>query len=298
MKTTNISKLAGMTLALAITATSQGANLAFDNASAYAYDDGWQTGDNGGYGWGPWTLQSTGFAGFFVATSTSNGNGVDDGFIGGLPGDDDIDTQVGPNPDNSAGFGDPVPNTTIARSLGMFSDNTSGPSRADAFRSFTGGPLTVGQTFTIAFDNGDMIPGPGATIGIGLLNAGGDTLWQLTYSATGSGFYRYTDGSIFPNDTSVEFGTEGLSLAVELLAPDMFRMDLMRLDGMFDSVTGFLIPNVDMDMDIAQIHVFSDRAGSDPSSHFFINSMEVIPEPSSAMLVLAALALPLLRRRR
>ena len=45
-----------------------------DEASGVAYDDGWQTGDNGGSGLGPWMLLAeqdmiSGWAGHFCANS-------------------------------------------------------------------------------------------------------------------------------------------------------------------------------------------------------------------------------------
>jgi hypothetical protein len=40
--------------------SSFGATIALDDASHTAYADGWQTGDNGGTGFGPWTLAYTG----------------------------------------------------------------------------------------------------------------------------------------------------------------------------------------------------------------------------------------------
>ena len=65
---------------LAINAT------AFDRAGESAYDDGWSSGDNGGTGFGAWTLTSGPDAGHFVASSTGNGDGDDnsDGDIDGV----------------------------------------------------------------------------------------------------------------------------------------------------------------------------------------------------------------------
>src|SRR5258706_5426102 len=51
--------------------------IGLDNASNPPYADGWQTGDNGGTGLGPWTLVSNGNAnqtGFFIGSSANNGN--------------------------------------------------------------------------------------------------------------------------------------------------------------------------------------------------------------------------------
>src|SRR5262245_53963160 len=40
-------------------AMSYAATLAFDTATDAAYDDGWQAGDNGGFGFGPWNFDGT-----------------------------------------------------------------------------------------------------------------------------------------------------------------------------------------------------------------------------------------------
>lgn len=286
MKKSN-NQFAGATIIFAIAASAHAANLAFDNASASAYDDGWQTGDNGGSGWGPWTLTANGAtAGFFVSSSIINGNGLDDGDIGGFPGDRDIDTTMGPGPDF---------NLTTPVSLGMFAERFN---LAQATRGFTGGPLDVGQTFIVDFDNGFV--NPGGEFGIGLLNAGGDTLWELQY-AFGDEFYSYTDPGSFGNaSTSVAPGTEGLTLALRLLDPGIYEMSLRRRDGTSDFVElGFLQSNADQE--ITQVQIFADSVGFDSindfSSDFFINSMAVIPEPSSALLALVALGLPIWRRR-
>jgi hypothetical protein len=46
--------LAAITFAL-ISGSTRGAQLAFDNASQSAYADGWQSGDNGGFGF--WAVE-------------------------------------------------------------------------------------------------------------------------------------------------------------------------------------------------------------------------------------------------
>jgi hypothetical protein len=78
-------------------------------------------------------------------------------------------------------------------------------------------------------------------------------------------------------------------------------MSLERRDGVtFDSGPGFL--NFNDDAEITQVRIFADGVGSfdtaDLSSDFFINSMMVVPEPSTSLLgALAGIGL-LLRRKR
>lgn len=59
---------------------------AFDYANDPVYDDGWGTGDDGGTGFGAWTLGDSGSHGHFIATSTTNGDGDSnsDGDIDGV----------------------------------------------------------------------------------------------------------------------------------------------------------------------------------------------------------------------
>ncbi len=66
-----IRRLALVSLLLfAIGTTACLAQRASDNAAQSAYSNGWQTGDNGGFGWQPWNLSGSAF---LVADSNSNG---------------------------------------------------------------------------------------------------------------------------------------------------------------------------------------------------------------------------------
>lgn len=46
---------------------------AYDDAADPAYADGWQTGDNGGTGFGPWTLRGGSNEFFFIGSTRYNG---------------------------------------------------------------------------------------------------------------------------------------------------------------------------------------------------------------------------------
>lgn len=114
--------------------------LASDVAIDPAYDDGWTTGDNGGTGFGAWTLGtigSGGAAGHFIGDSSNNAGG-------------------GSGNINTAG-----------ESFGLYAE----PGMvSEAFRPFTGA-LSVGQIFLIDFDNGWV--DEGGTVGLGLQNSAG-----------------------------------------------------------------------------------------------------------------------------
>lgn len=96
-----------------------GTLVANDDASESAYDDGWATGDDGGSGFGDWTLQKDGSdsqSGFFVGASDIN---------------------------------------TADRSWGMYANDSK---IANAYRPFDAA-LSVGQTFSLRMDNGAVQDG-------------------------------------------------------------------------------------------------------------------------------------------
>jgi hypothetical protein len=259
-----------------------GSNTAWDNASAYAYDDGWQSGDNGGYGWGAWTLTTSGSnSGHFIGSSTANADGIDDGIVGGLIGDWDIDTTTGPIPDQS---GSPDPNSTSHRSWGMYANSGE---QANAYRDFLGGSMAVGQTFSMDFDNSNLLTG---VVGLGLQNAAGVTLWEV-YFAGGNANYFNNDAS-GANATLISYGDEGINVTFELTGSNAYTATLTRRDGINQTISGNLIGNADQA--IHHLRAFNFNAGSGTPNNAYFN---IVPEPTSAVLGLLGTAL-LLRRRR
>src|SRR5438105_4751055 len=99
------------------------------------YDCGWASGQNGGIGFGPWTLTTTSgdlnMNGFFIGTSTNNGTGGSG-----------IDTRFSTFPPPM----DPLP-----RAWGLYANNGN---IAVAYRALTGDQLAVGQTVALYMDNG------------------------------------------------------------------------------------------------------------------------------------------------
>ena len=54
----NAQTLVTLAMAFFLHAAAVAAPTAFDSAADPEYDNGWQTGDNGGYGFGPWVLNN------------------------------------------------------------------------------------------------------------------------------------------------------------------------------------------------------------------------------------------------
>jgi len=117
------------------------ANIAFDNASEAVYNDGIQTGDNGGFGFGDW----------------SEGVLLDEGFAGNFP----ADTGGQLNTIGSGPAGD---------AWGTFA-NGGGVNIWTANRAFAN-TLDVGQTFSIQMENG-FIQGFGSGFAGVMLTSGG-----------------------------------------------------------------------------------------------------------------------------
>jgi hypothetical protein len=125
--------------------------IAFDSAADAAYDDGWQDGDNGGFGFSGWGELgiSTNSSGHFVFDSSANG------------------------------FAPSGNINTAGRAWGMYANNGA---TSTALRGFDA--LLPGQTFSIAMDNG--LINPGGVVGFSLI--GVDTAFTFSFAAGDSNY--------------------------------------------------------------------------------------------------------------
>jgi hypothetical protein len=142
---------------------SQGALMAYDDASSSVYNDGWAGGDNGGYGFNAWTLDAggTGYYGHFIGDSRNL-----------------TDSLSGANINVSG------------ESFGMYAN--SGSAYAGAARNFTGGALAAGQQFSfvigVNYRNGNK--------GFDLRDGSGSVLWNFN---VGGDAYKVNGNSVFGN---------------------------------------------------------------------------------------------------
>lgn len=256
--------------------TVEAANVASDNATDPAYDNGWQTGDNGGSGFGAWTIATV--------SSNPDRNGA---YVG-----------------SSANNGDLAPSGNIdvdGESWGLYANQLLGMSGPDigvatATRSFTGGELSVGQTLSLRLDTGlvdSWMLGPGSV---------GFSLNRFSFFwANGASEYQIGYGD--PNSTVALYGTgvpltyNGLELAFTRTAVNEFYLLIKPNGGSEAAVTGEL-PETGGNLD--QITFYNRTAGPDASHDVFLNSMQIgaIPEPSATALAAAGFAALLARRRR
>lgn len=236
-------------------------------ASAFVADDSaqnygsWTPGSNGGYGYGPWSLNpwpNSGVSGFFLATSNGNGSG--------------------------AGPGIDSPNGTA---FGLYSN--SGIAAAAVRPLLT--PMAFGQTFSIDFDNGWIDPGGRDEV---VLRSGG--LGQMTVGFSGGmNVYDVYDASGGPILSTIGFTDGGIHIDITQTSIATYFLQLRRLsDGSTWSTSGtFVVPGW-----VDEFAVVNSNAGPGPQRDLFANNMQVTPEPALLVTVGAGLIGMILRRRR
>lgn len=239
------------------------ANLASDNAADAAYDDNWDTGDNGGSGFGSWTINTAGNTAHWIGTSTNNG-------------------------------GPPTPNEgidTSGRSFGSWAQDNG--ALFEAYRSFGGGALSVGQTFKISLDNGWVEPG--GSLGVGLQNSNGESLWEWYF---GGGAGNYTNAAFGgPTDSGYAYTERGLTLAFTLTGSTSFSLAVTSPQNGTTNYSGHLM-SAASGQSVDRFRIFNYDTANSSHHDFFANSMEVVPEPGTLALVGTALISLLLFRRR
>ncbi|GIV84906.1 MAG: hypothetical protein KatS3mg052_1913 [Candidatus Roseilinea sp.] len=217
-----------------------------DTASDAAYDPpgNWQSGDNGGFGMGPWALDTTSpnpsQNGHFVGDSTGNN---------GVGGDSNSDGDVNTTPGN--------------RAWGLYANSGQ---TASAQRDFLQ-PFTPGSVFEIYMDNGDVQTG--GTVGFALRNAADQDLLEVYFVG---GAMQYTVHGDTPTLSGVAFTREGVRVVITLTTDTTYQATLTRLvDGAGATVSGALrnYPGP-----IAKLRLFNANAGSGSGSDLFFNGIK------------------------
>ncbi|MBC8138458.1 MAG: PEP-CTERM sorting domain-containing protein [Fibrella sp.] len=241
--------------------------VASDNASDVVYNDGWQTGDNGGFGFGAWALSTSGGnAGFFTGTSNNNGDGGGTG----------IDTA--------------------GESFGLFANSNDNPS-ALASRPINNA-IVVGETLTFGFDNGFVDGGLAPQFRL----ADSDGVARLTFQFVGGGNnYSVVDAGgtqNFGNGNGANdlggYTDGGLVGIFTLTGLDTYALRMMRLDqpSQTATISGTLAGIGGSG--ITRLQAFTNARGGGGSGDYFVNSFQietlaVVPEPGTlSLLVFAA----------
>jgi hypothetical protein len=252
-------------------AMSYAATIAFDTATDAAYDDGWQAGDNGGFGWGAWDFTGT------------------------------YNTPVGQTMDI---FSHP---NDLGRAWTLFNaDAPPGPGTgtdiAQAGRSI--GPLTVGDTVHVVIDNPterQFFRGYTVRFNTG----GGNTVFMGTpQSRMAVGTFEYfTNGQWYATGTGgdptlFDVNTnKGMRIDFTLTSADTFHLKMTPLNnpaisyqksGTLDGPAGAPINWVEFELYNTDSDYYPTHTITGGDTDFYISNMwvsNVIPEPTSAALL-------------
>ena len=217
----------------------------YDYASEGVYSEGGNYNDlNGGSGFGSWLASPSANApdqGLLIGDSNGNGD------LGG----------PGINSDGDAAFG-------------VYANSGSG---AEAIRPFNG-PLEIGQTFTIAIDNG-YVDGEESVQGVALQDADGVSRVDLFIRA-GSSTYTISDGD-GEFDTGILSTDGGLVVSFFLTSEDTY--DITIYEQAADVGTTFsertLGGNPGAGVEQFRIYNINSSENDGPEFYFYVNYLEV-----------------------
>ncbi|MGD0058154.1 MAG: cellulase family glycosylhydrolase [Verrucomicrobiia bacterium] len=189
------------------------ASTASDNACNSPYSGtSWSTGQNGGTGFGPWSLFQTGSgtSSFFAASAADTGNSCS----------------------SSGGI-----NASCGESWGEFAGSGA---IANALRTFTGTPnsLLTNQTFSFSIANG-YVDTAGA-VALALENSSSNIVWEFLYvGGNPGGYYSIYDGS-GSNDVDIGYLTSGLVVVFTLTSTNTYSVTITPVGGSTTTATGTL----------------------------------------------------------
>ena len=235
------------------------AQVAFDSADDAAYSDGWQAGDDGGFGtFGPWSFSGT----YASATQQRMDDGLNAGAVG------------------SSTF------NNLGKSWSLFN-----PAAGDFARAGRGiGALEVGQTLRITIDNPTSRQ---AFRGYSLkLNTGGGNV--CTTGCTPGAVLKYKVERLenFNNgqwsDSSGHFGLfdtdtdGGARIDFILSSPTTYEMKMTPLDNPAAAITtnGTLEnPATSTPINWVEFQFFNTQTSASSDTDFFIKSMSILAAP-------------------
>ena len=217
---------------------SRAASTASDNVCNSPYSGTtWSNGQNGGTGFGAWSLfqSGNGTSTFFTASSSINGS--------------------------------------CGEAWGAFAGNGA---RANARRAFTGSPSTLltSQNFAFSIDNG-YVDTAGA-IGVALENSSSNTVWEFLYVGGNPGGYYSINDSSGSNDTSVGYTEGGLVVVFTLTSTTTYSVSITPVGGSTTTVTGAL-QNPVGGQAISQFRFYNYEPSKGNNSNYdcFLNTISV-----------------------
>ncbi|HMP72156.1 MAG TPA: hypothetical protein PKE55_02730 [Kiritimatiellia bacterium] len=211
-----------------------GSVLAFDAAADSAYTSGWLTGDNGGYGFHGWILQATG---------ANAGH-----FRASLPG-----------------------NTRLSLASPAWGLWANSGDTAVALRPLVHA-MRPGDTLRLGFDNNWIATG--SSVGISLLNAAGEWLFEFLFTGGGS-TYRIND-SILDRNSGVGYTDSGINLALTLTSESTYQLTVNAT-----TLTGTLAARTDRRP--TRFRAWNFSAGPGEDHNFYINDLTMTSAPPAVV---------------
>ncbi|HEY0550097.1 MAG TPA: hypothetical protein VGF13_10900 [Verrucomicrobiae bacterium] len=203
--------------------------IALDNAANSPYSDGWQSGDNGGSGFGAWSFSGGGAnSGFFRGSSADNGS----------------------SPSGNI--------NTSGQSWGLYANNSA---LAAAVRPFTSGSLSAGQQFLIKMDNGFIESG--GTVGFGLQNSSSQNRFEFYFVGGGSSYTINIGGTI--TSAAIGFTDDGLTLVFTQGSGNAWVLDVTPAGGSTSHFSGTLAAS---DISQLRLFNSNAGSGSDHDAFF------------------------------
>jgi hypothetical protein len=249
----SLSTLAAFTILLAQHASAT--IVASDTAADPTYNSGWSTGENGGTGFGAWTLTQT----------SGNIDGFNGQFIGSSP---NIDTS--------------------GKAFGEYGNTGNS---AVAYRAFGTGEMYNDSTFHWAMQNGNIDNGD--SVGLTLRNGDADAnpgnyntgvRFEFLFIG-GNSDYSYIDNSGV-HDSGIGFTSTGLQLSLQLTGANTYSLTISNGNNtaLLGTYSGSLEGAANSSID--SFAAFNNDAGSGGANNAFFNSFSVnaVPEPTIAVL--------------
>ncbi len=251
--------ITALVLVLSLAIGSTASLIASDNGGNYA---GWGTdGQNGGSGFGSWTFKtfaSAGFAGFYMDTGT-------------------------PGVSNWAMYANQA--------------NLGGSPQSVAFRDFTGGSLSVGQTFSVRFYNTGVDYG-GGSVGLtlrtgnitnGVADYNNGSRFEFSFLQGATNYYIYDSAGTF--HTAIPWQNTGLDLSLTLTSADTYDIQIVQLGtGTTNLFTGRTLSGTSGN-GLDSFALYNRFAGPDADQgNIRWNNLEVIPEPSVMYMILSGIS--------
>jgi hypothetical protein len=207
--------------------------LGSDTAANYTT---WTNGSNAGTGFEPWELTTwQQWAGHFLGSSTDGGTGID------------IDTD--------------------GKAFGMYANPPESNSYANAVRYFTGGALTIGQTFTIELGvnywNGNK--------GLDLYNGSGETIFNLNFGDNSGGMKIEYGSPTQTNFPGWDNSGNGYNYVLTFTKGVGNNTEFQMVRNHASTVT------LDMALSAAPagFHLYSGATESGPANNFYANNLSI-----------------------